>query len=199
LNTVEYYEMCKAHLNPGGVMSLWIPLYQSDNEAIKSVIATFFQVFPNGMLFSNEQNGGGFDAVLLGSVEPARIDMDNLHERLNSPDYQSVRESLIEAGFGADIGKIVWKPNLWGDTEVSLLATYAGRACDMKEWTAKAQINRERNLRLQYLAGMSVNMYMGEEILEGILKYYRFPDDLFIGSPQRVEKVKLALQTANRG
>ena len=54
LNTVEYYQMCREHLKPGGVMSLWIPLYESDNETIKSVISTFFQVFPNGMLFSND-------------------------------------------------------------------------------------------------------------------------------------------------
>ena len=54
LNTVEYYQMCREHLKPGGVMSLWIPLYESDNETIKSVIATFFQVFPNGILFSND-------------------------------------------------------------------------------------------------------------------------------------------------
>jgi len=106
LNMVEYYQMCKEHLNPGGVMSLWIPLYQSDNETIKSVILTFFQVFPNGMLFSNENNGEGFDAILLGQVEPTRIDLDKLHERLKSPDYVHVRESLIDVGFGADIAGI---------------------------------------------------------------------------------------------
>jgi len=198
LNTVEYYRMCREHLKPGGVMSLWIPLYESDNETIKSVIATFFQVFPNGLLFSNDLEGEGFDAVLLGQVEPTRIDLDLLHNRLNSPEYAPVRQSLIEVGFGADIVSGTWRPNLWGDPVISLLSTYAGRADDMKKWIENAQINTDRNLRLQYLAGMAVNSYMETEILNSILKYYRFPEDIFNGSSGIVEKLKLALETAGR-
>jgi len=198
LNTVEYYRMCREHLKPGGVMSLWIPFYESNNETIKSVIATFFQVFPNGMVFSNDINGKGFDAVLLGQVEPTRVDLDSLHENLNSRDYAKVRESLMDVGFGADTNEIKWRPNMWGNPEVSLLATYAGRAADLKEWMENAQINRDSNLRLQYLAGMSVNSFMETEILNGILKYYRFPEDMFGGSAERVQEMKLAMQTAGR-
>jgi len=198
LNTLEYYEMCREHLKPGGVMSLWIPLYESDNETIKSVLATFFKVFPNGMLFSNDLEGKGYDAILLGQVEPTRIDLEKLHERLNSAEYARVKESLIEVGFGADTESINWKPNLWGDPAVSLLATYAGRAADLGKWMENAEINTDRNLRLQYLAGMSVNSYMATEILNGILKYYQFPEDVFTGSSQRIKEMKMALQTANR-
>jgi len=199
LNTVEYYQMCRDHLKPGGVMSLWIPLYESNNETIKSVIATFFQVFPNGLLFSNDPGGEGFDAVLLGQVEPTRIDLDKLHDKLNSPGYSRVRESLTDVGFGLDTGDMTWKPNMWGDPEISLLATYAGRSLDMGDWMKNSQINTDRNLRLQYLAGMSVNYYIATDILDGILKYYRFPDDVFIGSSERVQEMRLALQTADRG
>ena len=35
LNTVEYYQMCKDHLNPGGVMALWMPLYESNDGDAK--------------------------------------------------------------------------------------------------------------------------------------------------------------------
>jgi spermidine synthase len=57
----------------------------------------------------------------------------------------------------------------------------------MKQWTANAQINIDRNLRLQYLAGISVNSYMEAEILNGILKCYKFPEDLFVGSAPRID------------
>jgi len=50
LNTVDYYQMCKDHLNPGGVMSLCIPLYESNVETAKSVIATFFNFAPAEVL-----------------------------------------------------------------------------------------------------------------------------------------------------
>ena len=81
---------------------------------------------------------------------------------------------------------------------ISLLATYASRAVDMKEWMENAQINTDLNLRLQYLAGMSVNSFMQAEILNSILKYYKFPEEIFRGSSQRIQEMKLALQTANR-
>ena len=87
---------------------------------------------------------------------------------------------------------------MFRDAAIALLATYAGRAVDMKEWMKGAQINTDRNLRLQYLAGISVNIYEETEILNGIFKYYKFPEDLFIGSSQRLQEMELALQTANR-
>jgi spermidine synthase len=79
------------------------------------------------------------------------------------------------------------------------LATYAGRAADMQEWMEGAQINKDSNLRLQYLAGMSMGAHKETEILKGILKYYRFPGDVFTGSSDRVQEMRLALQTAGRG
>jgi spermidine synthase len=198
LNTVEYYEMCKEHLNPGGVVSLWIPIYESDNETIKSVISTFFQVFPNGMIFSNDLDGKGFDAVLLGQVEPTRIDLDKLHEKLNSPNYAQVKQSLMEVGFGAVSRSAKWEPVEYGNAEIDLLARYAGRAADMRGWMENAQINRDRNLRLQYLAGMAVNSYVATDILQGILKYYKYPEDMYSGSPQHINEMKQALQNAYR-
>jgi spermidine synthase len=199
LNTVEYYEMCKAHLNPGGVMSLWIPIYESDQETIKSVLSTFFQVFPNGMIFSNDLAGKGYDAVLLGQAEPTRIDLDALHETLNSPEYAQVKRSLMEVGFGAVSKTADWDPIEYGNAEIDLLAQYAGRASDLGEWMEGAQINRDRNLRLQYLAGMSVNSYVATNIQQSILDHYEFPGDMLIGSPQRIGEMKAALRRANRG
>ena len=82
LNTIEYYEMCKRHLKPGGVMSLWMPLYESNLASAKSMIATFFQVFPNGLIFSNDEQFEGYDAVLLGQAEPSAINVDSLQQLL---------------------------------------------------------------------------------------------------------------------
>ena len=48
LYTREYFEMVQRHLNPGGLVTQWVPLYESTPEVVKSEIATFFEVFPNG-------------------------------------------------------------------------------------------------------------------------------------------------------
>ena len=191
LNTVEYYRMCRDHLNPGGIVCLWIPLYESNLETTKSVIATFFQVFPHGILWSNEREGYGYDAILFGQVEPTVIDVDELQRRLDRPDHQLVKQSLREVGFGE-----LERRRRWGGTEegIDLLATYAGQAPLLKEWSRGAQINTDRNLRLQYLAGMWLNSNMGERILSGILAHYRFPDQTFVGSPERIDVLKEALR-----
>ena len=183
LNTVEYYRMCRDHLNPGGIVALWIPLYECNLETAKSVIATFFAVFPNGMLWSNERDGTAYDAILFGQVEPTVIDLDEFQRRLDRPDHERVKQSLRDVGFGEGLD---WKV----EEGIDLLATYAGQASLLKEWARGAQINTDRNLRLQYLAGMWLNSNMREQILGGIRAHYRFPDQTFVGSPERIRALK---------
>jgi len=175
LNTVEYYQMCKAHLNPGGVMALWMPFYESRVETTKSLVATFFKVFPDGILWSNDSDGEGYDAVLFGQLGPTRFDMDQLQARLNRPDHARLKESLDEVGF---------------HSLLDLFGTYAGRAADLQGWMRDAQISTDRNLRLQYLAGLYLNSYVGSEILADIARHYKFPDNLFVGSAEMKQALK---------
>ena len=46
LYTKEFFEAARDHLNPGGVMTLFVQLYDSSPEAVKSEIATFFECLP---------------------------------------------------------------------------------------------------------------------------------------------------------
>ena len=59
LYTREFFELAKTRLNPGGVVTLFVQLYESNTEAVKSEVATFFEAFPNGMIFANTYNGAG--------------------------------------------------------------------------------------------------------------------------------------------
>jgi spermidine synthase len=195
LNTIEYYEMCKRHLRPGGVMSLWIPLYESNSDSAKSIIATFFKVFPNGMLFSNDQHFEGYDAVLLGTNEPGTIDLDRLEGILKRSEYARVRESLMDVGFGMRQSEADYLDH---GIAIDLLATFAGQASHLQRWMANAQINRDSNLRLQYLAGMWFNSNLGSKILQDILFCYRFPDNLFVGSKENIWLLQQALASNGR-
>jgi spermidine synthase len=192
LNTVEYFRMCRDHLNPGGILCHWVPLNESNLETAKSVLATFFQVFPHATLWSNERDGRGYDSLLVGQAGPTVIDVGALQERLDRPDHQLVKQSLREAGFGEI------KTGTDGMVDVleegiDLLATYSGQAPLLKEWSRGASINTDGNLRLQYLAGLWLNSYMGERILSSILADYHFPDQTFVGSPESVDALKQAL------
>jgi spermidine synthase len=174
----EYFQLVKDHLNPGGVVTQWVPLYESNAETVKSEMATFFDVFPNGTVWANDVDGAGYDIFLLGTAEPMRVDLDRLVERMHRPDCARVRESLRSVGFSAITG---------------LLSTYAGQARDLAPWLAGAEINRDGNLRLQYMAGLALNTSQETAIYRQILAYRRPPANLFTGSPDSVEAVMLAI------
>jgi spermidine synthase len=177
LYTEEFFDVVKRHLNPGGVVTLFVQLYESNTAAVKSEVATFFQAFPNGVVFGNTNNGGGYDLVLVGQLGTMRIDVDAIEQRLASPQYAPVAASLHEIGF---------------DSATQLFATFAGNEPMLRPWLADAQINHDRNLRLQYLAGLGLNVYDQAGIYSQMLQYRRYPEGLFLGSPARLAQIRMA-------
>jgi spermidine synthase len=178
LYTREFWELVKRHLNPGGVVTVFVQLYDSGMAAVKSQVATFFEAFPNGTVWGNTVEGQGYDVVLLGQVEATRIDVDLLEGLLQAPEMAPVARSLREVGF---------------DSAVSLLSTYSGRGAELAPWLEDAEINRDDNLRLQFLAGFGMNVDQRKEIYRGMLELRHYPGDLFTGSPARLEALRIAL------
>jgi spermidine synthase len=167
LYTKEYFELVKEHLNPGGVVTQWVPLYESNTDVVKSEVATFVNAFPNATVWGNTNQGQGYDTVLLGQADATRIDVDALQMRLAKPEYARAAQSLGEVGF---------------TSVIDLLGTYAGRGPELAPWLVGAQLNRDRNLRLQFLAGMGNNMYQGGPIYSEMLSYRKYPEQLFTTS-----------------
>ena len=179
LYSKEYYELVKTHLNPGGVVAQWLPIYDSDPATVKSELATFFDVFPNGSLWSNyTQNAAGYDLVLVGGNTNG-IDLDSVQDRLDRPAYSKVLASLSEVGF---------------HSAAEVFATYAGRAGDLKSYFNGAELNNDMNLRLQYLAGLGVNSMSFQKVFSNVLSYRKFPDDLFHGSDARINALRTLLR-----
>jgi spermidine synthase len=177
LYTREYFEMCREHLSPGGFVTQWVPLYESNIGVVKSEIATFFDVFPEGTIWANDDNGKGYDIVMLGQAGSTKINVNDVQDRLDRSDYVDVAVSLREVGF---------------KTVIDLLGTYGGQGPDLQGWLRNAQINRDRNLRLQYLAGMDFNRYEEVAIFDDMELHRKFPDNLFVAS----DTTKLALTMA---
>jgi spermidine synthase len=183
LYTKEYFQLCRQHLNPGGLMTQWVPLYESNLAVVKSEMATFFSVFAEGTLWSNDDEGEGYDVVLLGPAGSAAIDLDRVQQRLGREDYGAVRDSLRSAGYRSGF---------------ALLATYAGQAKDLAPWLQKAEINLDRNLRLQYLAGLGLNFYEQSLIYADLELYFRFPDELFAGAQDQQQALRGLLERSHR-
>jgi spermidine synthase len=184
LYTRDFWELCKSRLKPGGVVTAFLQLYETNEAAAKSEVATFLSVFPNGALFANLVEGQGYDAVLLGRAGDAPIDVDLVRRRLASADYERVARSLRDVGF---------------DSALDLLGTYAGGAGDMSTWLGSAAINTDRNLRLQYLAADGLNVYRADAIYRALVpRGPRFRDNVFVGSPATLEELRQRLR-AGRG
>jgi spermidine synthase len=182
LYTQEFFELVKRRLTPGGAVTLFVQLYESSTEAVKSEIATFLTVFPNGVVWANTNQGRGYDLVLLGTVEPLRIDVDAIQTKLQQPGYARIAQSLREVSM---------------NSAVDLFSTYAGRKPDLDAWLRGATINRDRNLRLQYLAGLGLNLYQADAIYTDMLHYVsRMPADLFVASEETKKELFEAINRA---
>jgi spermidine synthase len=184
LYTREFFAEVKNHLNPGGVVTLFVQLYESNEAAVKSEIATFLEAFPNGAVFANTANGQGYDLVLFGQLEDRKINVDTVQARLSDPANAGIAQSLREIGIYS---------------AVDLFGTYAGRSSDMKNWLSDAVINTDRNLRLQYLAGLGLNLYQSDAIYRSMIRDSAYPDDLFEGSPQTLQALKARIDASLGG
>jgi spermidine synthase len=88
--TQEYYQHCLARLNPGGIVSQWVPLHSLTPELVRALVRTFISVFPESTLwFVNA------DLFLIGSNQPLQIDFAAAQQRLGKP---ALRDALEEAG-----------------------------------------------------------------------------------------------------
>jgi spermidine synthase len=68
LYSLEYFELCKQHLNPGGMVSQYLPLHKLTPENFQGIIKTFHRAFPNTTVWL-----GHTHAILLGSTVSKKI------------------------------------------------------------------------------------------------------------------------------
>jgi spermidine synthase len=112
-------------------------------------------------------------------VEQPQIDVDAIQRRLMSPEYAKVAQSLRDVGFGSVL---------------DLLATYAGQRQDLMPWLEGAQINLDGNLRLQYMAGLALNVSMESATYDKILSYRRYPQNMLVVSDAARDAVMNAMR-----
>jgi spermidine synthase len=184
LYTHEYFELVKRHLKPGGLVTQWVPLYESTMETVKSEMATFFAAFPDGIAWFNYQEGEQVDVVLFGQADPAPINVDEIVERFDRAENVEAAKSVRQVGFASAI---------------DLLASYAGRGPDLAAWLKGAAINTDRDLRLQYLAGMGLNEDVQYQIYSELLQARRFPSGLFVGSAETLAQLRNAIRENKPG
>jgi spermidine synthase len=168
----EYYAIVKDRLKPGGIATQWVPLYDTNEEAIKIQMRTFIDAFPQGTVWNSAVGGRGYDVVLLGSVEPLRIDVAAIERRMAQP---RIRQSLREVKIG---------------TALDLLATYGTSGPDMQRWFAGTPVNRDFSLKLEYISGLAINQQRADPIYAHMTRDRTFPAEMFDADPERVKALR---------
>jgi spermidine synthase len=163
LYTYEFFEMCKDHLNPGGIVAQWVPLYETSEAAVKCELATLLKSFPHATLWDSELSGNGYDMTVLATGDGSPIDVAQMERAWNS--NPQVRESLANV----DI-----------DSMDMLLKTCFAAGPELDSWLRDAEINHDRNLRLQYLAGLALDNQRQKDIFRIMARLHRLanpPED----------------------
>lgn len=120
LYTEEFYRLCRSRLNPGGIVSQWLPLHGLTVDDFRMILRTFRTVFPHATLWLTRSY-----AVMAATPERLLIDLDRLSRRLgDSP----IRERLDEVFLGDPL---------------SLLSTFALSEVGMAAYTGPGLTNTD--------------------------------------------------------
>ncbi len=89
LYSLEHFQSMAAHLEPGGVASQWLPLYQLSTRDVETIIATWCEAFPHTSAWLT-----AYDLALVGSSEPLATSEELVAEPLS----EAAVVHLAEAG-----------------------------------------------------------------------------------------------------
>jgi predicted membrane-bound spermidine synthase len=87
LYSQEFFNLVKMRLKEDGLFSYHFSLLRMDTQALKSILKTFYSVFPTGAVFSDLDNG---NLILLGGNKPLIMDFKKTQAYYKiQPHYES--------------------------------------------------------------------------------------------------------------
>ncbi len=134
LFTREFFELARSRLTGDGILCQWAHTYDISDSDLRSIVATFLTVFPDGTLWLV----GDADVLLIGSTSPLIDRMDNIPEAWNRP---GVAEDLAAVG--------AYDP-------LAVLSLFVADGPALAAWSAGAPIQTDNRGRLEFSGPRSV-------------------------------------------
>ncbi|MGH9457439.1 MAG: fused MFS/spermidine synthase [Thermoanaerobaculia bacterium] len=91
LYTKDYFALCRRKLAPGGVISMWLPMYSLTEENFLMILRAFRDVFPNATLWYVPNVANSF-TIVIGRLEEGPIPFDRLQARMTGEVEGELRE-----------------------------------------------------------------------------------------------------------
>ena len=134
LFTREFFEGARERLAPGGVLCQWAHTYDISNRDLKSIVATFLSVFPNGTLWLV----GDADVLLVGSTEP-------LDERIGS-----MAAAMQRPGVAADLATVGVK------SPFAVTTLFISQGDALRAWAAGEPLQTDDRSALEFSGPRSI-------------------------------------------
>jgi len=124
----DFYQLAAARLNAQGILAQWLPLPTQNDEDSRALVRSFLDVFPHASLWTSEFH----EMLLVGSLQPLRLDAARITERLQQP---SVQQTLREVGI---------------DSPAALLATWVTGREGLERYAADAPAVTDDQPSIEY-------------------------------------------------
>jgi len=134
LFTREFFEGARARLAPGGVLCQWAHTYDISNADLRSIVATFLSVFPDGTMWLV----GDADVLLVGSTEPLDARIDGIGAAMQRP---GVAEDLATVGVRGPF---------------SVISLFVSQGDALKAWADGAPLQTDDRSALEFSGPRSI-------------------------------------------
>ena len=134
LFTREFFEGARDRLAPGGVLCQWAHTYDISGDDLRSIVATFLSVFPEGTMWLV----GDADVLLLGSTEPLDTRIGGIAEAMKRPGVAADLETVGVRG------------------PFALTSLFVAHGDRLKAWADSAPLQTDDRSRLEFSGPRSI-------------------------------------------
>jgi spermidine synthase len=133
LFTREFFQAARAHLKPGGLLCQWAHTYDIEAGDLRSIVATFSSVFPQGTIWLV----GEGDVLLIGGVSDAPPALDHVAGRLGAG---AVARALDEVAIPR------------AHAAFAVLSLFAGGPRELQAFASQAPLQTDDRTALEFSA-----------------------------------------------
>jgi spermidine synthase len=128
LYSLDFYKLARERLEKGGLLAQWWPIATQNDEDSQSLVRSMLDAFPFVTLWTTEVH----EMMLIGSMEPLRLDFSRVSERFATP---SIAAALADVGI---------------ETPADLLATYVTDRNGLEAYARDALPVTDDRPRIEY-------------------------------------------------
>ncbi len=174
LFTREFFALGKERLKPGGVWSQWVQMYGMDPSDLRSLLATFADVYPHVVVYATIDDA---DLVLVGSNEPL------------TPD----RATAARLFGHADVAEALAAVDMTDPMHIVALSLMARPR--VMEMVGDIGLNTDDNMRIEYSAPRNLHLDTQDANLSLLLDWQQVPWEALGGDANHTAQIAEAYQS----